>query len=98
VTRIRQWRKKLLDRGFEELVFDDAMEMLIDQLNSLGTDEALTVQQLEVNMRESCLSNMIVMFLRLLTSCELQIRESFFWPFILVSLFPDFRTFLRFQD
>lgn len=33
----------------------------------------------------SQVSNMIVMFLRLVTSCEVQRREDFFFPFILVS-------------
>ena len=61
------------------------MEVVIDQLNSLGQQDAMTVVALENNMREAMISNMIVMLLRMLTSCEIQRREDFFAPFILVS-------------
>ena len=60
------------------------MEVVIDQLNSLGTAEALTVATLEENMRSGDISNMVVMFLRILTSAEIQRRQDFFAPFILV--------------
>jgi len=58
--------------------------VLIDQLNSLGTGEPLTVRQLEDNMRDASLSPMIVMLLRMLASAEIQRRGDFFYPFILV--------------
>ena len=58
--------------------------MLIDQLNSLGTAEPLTVRQLEDNVRDASLSPMIVMMLRMLDSAEIQRRADFFFPFILV--------------
>ncbi|KAK9824088.1 hypothetical protein WJX72_007637 [[Myrmecia] bisecta] len=83
VTCIRQWRKKMIDSGFQELVFEDAMEVIFDQLNSLDTDDPLTVASLEGNMRDGMLSNMVVMLLRMLTSCEIQRREDFFAPFIM---------------
>ncbi len=51
VTCIRQWKGKLVEAGFQELVFEDAMEVVIDQLNSLGTEEPLKVAMLEENMR-----------------------------------------------
>ena len=51
VTCLRQWKAKLVDAGFQELVFEDAMEVVIDQLNSLGTAEPLQVAMLEENMR-----------------------------------------------
>ena len=57
---------------------------MIDQLNSLGTGEALTVEQLEANMRDAALSPMVVMFARMLASAEIQRRTDFFAPFILV--------------
>lgn len=73
-----------MDIGYQELVFEDAMEVVIDQLNALGTQDPLTVQSLEGNMRDGMISNMVVMFLRMLTSCEIQRREDFFAPFIMV--------------
>ena len=51
VTCLRQWKAKLVEAGFQELVFEDAMEVVIDQLNSLGTAEPLQVAMLEENMR-----------------------------------------------
>lgn len=75
-----------MDTGYQELVFEDAMEVIIDQLNALGTQDPLTVQSLEGNMRDGMISNMVVMFLRMLTSCEVQRREDFFAPFIMVRM------------
>ena len=45
----------------------------------------MTADLLLVNLRDDCVSNMIVMFLRLVTSAELQRRQEFFAPFIMVS-------------
>lgn len=83
VTCIRQWKQKMVDHGYQELVFEDAMEVIIDQLNALGTQDPLTVQSLEGNMRDGMISNMVIMFLRMLTSCEIQRRQDFFAPFIM---------------
>ncbi len=84
VTCIRQWKAKLIAVGFQELVFEDAMDIVIDQLNSLGTAEPLSVAQLEANMRDAMLSPMIIMLLRMLASAEIQRRSDFFAPFIMV--------------
>ncbi len=65
-----------------------AAQVLIDQLNSLGTGEPLTVRQLEDNMRDASLSPMIVMLLRMLASAEIQRRGDFFYPFILARRGP----------
>ena len=51
VTCLRQWKNKLVEAGFQELVFEDAMEVVIDQLNSLGTEEPLKIAMLAENMR-----------------------------------------------
>lgn len=47
----------------------------------------MTQDVLLANMRDEMVSNMIVMFLRLVTSAELQRRADFFAPFIMVR--PD---------
>ena len=60
--------------------------MVVDQLNSLGTAEPLSIGQLEANMRDGSLSPMIVMLLRMLTSAAIQSRSDFFAPFIMVRL------------
>ena len=85
VTCMRQWKPRLVAAGVQELVFEDAQDMIIDQLNSLGTQDALTLPVLEGNMRDAGVSPMVVMYLRLLTSAELGRRQDFFAPFIMVS-------------
>lgn len=52
VTCLRQWVPKLKAAGFSEIVFEDALDMLIDQLNSLGQADSLTLETLESNMRD----------------------------------------------
>jgi ubiquitin thioesterase protein OTUB1 len=53
--------------------------------------DPLTVAVLEHKMRDENVSNYVVMFLRLLTSCEIQRRQDFFEPFVMVRIgdFPD---------
>lgn len=92
VTCMRQWKPKLVEAGVQELVFEDAQDLIIDQLNSLGTTDPLTVSVLENNMRDSSISPMVVMFLRLLTSAEIGRRQDFFAPFILVRSPPKTLT------
>jgi Peptidase C65 Otubain len=77
------------DGGFEPLVFEDAMQDLIDLLNSIGESNALTVGQLEEKMRNADFSCAIVMLLRFLTSCEVQRRQDHFLPFIMVGTLDD---------
>lgn len=74
----------MVEHGFQELVFEDAMEVIVDQLNALGTQDPLTIVSLESNMRDGMLSNMVIMYMRMLTSCETQRRQDFFAPFIMV--------------
>ena len=61
MTCLRQWVPKLKDGGFTELVFEDPLEMLIDQLNSLGETDTLTVASLEENFRDAMVHNRIFM-------------------------------------
>ncbi len=56
VTCLRQWVPKLKEGGFTDLVFEDPLEMLIDQLNSLGQSDSLTVASLEENFRDDMVS------------------------------------------
>lgn len=56
VTCLRQWVPKLKDCGFSEVVFEDALDMLIDQLNSLGEADTLTLEALQNNIRDDTVS------------------------------------------
>lgn len=84
VTRLRQSRSKLIAAGIQDLVFEDALDLLADMLNAIAvTGDPLTLAALEGNARDDVPSNMIVMFLRLLTSAEMKTRADFFAPFVL---------------
>ncbi|KAK9865089.1 hypothetical protein WJX84_008709 [Apatococcus fuscideae] len=83
VTCIRQWEKKLVEAGFDLLVFEDPQMIVIDQLNSLGTSDPLKVSVLESNMLDAELANHVVMYFRMITSAALQLRADFFAPFIM---------------
>eukprot|EP00210_Caulerpa_lentillifera_P006363 g6078.t1 len=74
-------KKKLLDAGFQELVFEDALAILQQRVEQIGTE--LTLEEWELVMNDDNMSNYIVMFLRLLTSAEIQLRREFFEPFIM---------------
>ena len=65
VTAMRQWKSRLIQAGIMELVFEDAQDLLIDQLNSLGTSDPMTVSALESNMRDDSISPMVRPALRL---------------------------------
>lgn len=84
VTRLRQSRSKLVAAGIQDLVFEDALDLLADMLNAIAVPgDPLTLTALEGNARDDVPSNMIVMFLRLLTSAEMKTRADFFAPFVL---------------
>lgn len=56
---MRQWKPRLVQAGIHELVFEDAQDLLIDQFNSLGTPDSITVAALESNMRDDSISPMV---------------------------------------
>lgn len=74
-------KTKLLGAGFQELVFEDALAILQQRIEQIGND--LTLAEWELVMNDDNMSNYIVMFLRLLTSAEIQLRREFFEPFIM---------------
>lgn len=91
---VRAWRAKLLEVGFQELVFEDAMEMLLEHMEIKGTSSS-TAADLLVKYNDDQVSNYILMFLRMVTSGEIQRRSEFFAPFILGLSDMDLDTFCR---
>ena len=70
-------KPQLMDAGFQELVFEDALEMLAALAAAIGAGPPagpLTHEALTSNLRDDTVSNMIVMLLRMVTSAELQAR------------------------
>jgi hypothetical protein len=93
---VKGWKTKLIECHFQELVFEDAMDLLLDQVSAIGRDkDPMTLDLLITNLRDDMVSNMIVMFLRLVTSAAIQQREEFFMPFIMVRFRPRRRNARR---
>lgn len=85
IACVKGWKAKLVESHFQELVFEDAMELLLEQVSAIGREkDPMTMDLLLTNLRDDMVSNMIVMFLRLVTSAAVQQREEFFTPFIMV--------------
>ncbi|KAF5840411.1 peptidase C65 Otubain-domain-containing protein [Dunaliella salina] len=82
LTCVQSWRKKLIDVGFQELVFEDAMELLLQQVNGILHGN-IGQEALEGAFQDDMISNTLVFLMRLITSAEVQRREDHFLPFIL---------------
>ena len=78
VTRLSNIKDVLLGAGYDELVLEGPLELLLDLLES----DALTVEMLEKQLRTDDVSNYIVFLLRIIASGEVKGRSEFFAPFI----------------
>eukprot|EP00890_Picochlorum_soloecismus_P003342 jgi/Picsp_1/4008/NSC_01520-R1_ubiquitin thioesterase otubain-like protein len=75
---------RLKSVGYEELVLEGPMELLLGLLGSIGNEsEPLTLELLEKNMRSDDISNYIVFLMRIITSAEIKLNSEFFAPFIM---------------
>lgn len=77
-----QLKDKMQD-FFQLLTYEDALELLLGALQRIREGSA-GLALLESDMRDDMVSNMIVMFVRMVTSAEIRRREDFFFPFVLV--------------
>lgn len=76
----------------QALVFEDALELVVDLLGSLtATPEPLSLDGLVGKFSDAMLSNYMIMFFRLIASAEVRRRAEFFEPFILGARAPDVR-------
>ena len=81
-------KAKLLEAGFHELGFEDFLETFLNQLKDIAAKRIDVIQLME-RMNATAnehggaqISDFLVMFLRVLTSAELERRKDFFMPFI----------------
>jgi ubiquitin thioesterase protein OTUB1 len=89
-------RPTLLDAGYEELVLEAPLEMLIDMLRAIGSPtDPLTLPTLESNARSEDVSNYLVFFLRMVTAAEVRRRADFFAPFVMGMSDLDVESFCR---
>uniref|UniRef100_A0A7S0VJI6 ubiquitinyl hydrolase 1 n=1 Tax=Polytomella parva TaxID=51329 RepID=A0A7S0VJI6_9CHLO len=88
----------LCAQGFDSLVFEETLDALMNYIKRIASfpsssfsatpcsnDDALNADELQLAFRDSSTSFdlMVIMLLRLITSCEIQSKEDFFLPFIL---------------
>eukprot|EP00889_Picochlorum_renovo_P001293 jgi/Picre1/28323/NNA_003729.t1 len=77
-------RTLLVKAGYEELVLEGPMELLLGMLSSIqDSSNPLSIETLENNMRSEEISNYIVFLLRIITSAEVKDKANFFAPFIM---------------
>lgn len=96
VRKLHELKQQLLESGYDELVIETPLEMLLGLLDSItSTTEPLTVEALEHKMREEEFANYIVFLLRIITSAEVKRRAEFFAPFIMGLSDLDVDTFCR---
>lgn len=93
-------KQRMVSAGFDPMVFEDALDLLVGQVNAIciggavpgqGADESTLL----ANFRDDTVSNMIVMLLRFITSAEVQARQDHFAPFVLGVADTDVQTFCR---
>lgn len=78
---------RLKSVGYEELVLEGPMELLLGLLGSIGNEsDPLTLELLEKNMRSDDISNYIIFLMRIITSAEIKSNSEFFAPFIMVRI------------
>ena len=70
------------------------MDILLRMLRSINAPvDPLTLQIIEINMRDDATSNYIVFLLRMITAAEVKRRDDFFAPFIIGLSGLDVDTF-----
>lgn len=80
-TLLSSWHAKLVDGGFQELVFEDALEALQDLVQAVSAPDPISVHELLSRLGEH-VSSYCIMLLRMIASCECQRRAEHFAPFV----------------
>lgn len=84
VTRLLALKQTLADAGYDDLVIDAPLDLLLGMLRSIeAPTDTLTLSTLESNLRAEDISNYIVFLLRMITAAEVKRRSEFFAPFIM---------------
>ncbi|KIZ06062.1 ubiquitin thioesterase protein OTUB1 [Monoraphidium neglectum] len=93
-------KQRMVGAGFDPMVFEDALDMLVGQVNAICVGAAVPGQGADMgtllaNFRDDTVSNMIVMLMRFVTSAEIQARQEHFAPFVLGVADMDVPDFCR---
>lgn len=83
-SRLVSLKQELKNAGYEELVIEGPMELLLGLVGSIqDSTDPLTIETLEHSMRADDVSNYIVFLLRIITSAEVKGNADFFAPFVI---------------
>ena len=97
--RFGDYGKKLVEAGYQEFVFEDALELLQECIDKCagapGPMDESSVVTLESALCDAVTSNHLVMLLRMVASCEVSRRAEFFEPFIQGAHDCDVESFRR---
>jgi ubiquitin thioesterase protein OTUB1 len=80
---VSSWHQKLVDGGFQELVFEDALELVQELMQAASGEDKISAYELILRLSDENVSNYCIMLLRMFTSCEIQRRAEFFEPFVI---------------
>ena len=81
--QLKAWTPKLAAAGFQEIVFEDALELVCDLLDALAAEPPrLSAEGLVSRFLDQTGSSYMIMLLRLVTSGELRLRAEHFAPFV----------------
>nr|CAG4650355.1 EOG090X0AE1 [Sida crystallina] len=75
-------KDQLLSQGFPKFTLEDFYDAFMDVVNRLGGDSKMTADELDSIFNESATSDYLVVYLRLLTSGQLQKEEDFYQNFL----------------
>lgn len=84
--RLSGMTTKLVSEGYQELVFEDSLQLLIDTVKNMHENGSNKIdrEMLLYNLNgDEMVSNLLVMLMRMIAGAELRARDSFFIPFIL---------------
>ncbi|WIA11864.1 hypothetical protein OEZ85_011950 [Tetradesmus obliquus] len=94
---LQGWKQKLQDIGYDSIVFEDPLDMLLQQVQAIligpGVEGGIDEQQLLANFHDDTWSNTCVMLLRFITSAEIKRRVDHFEPFVVGQYEMDVATF-----
>eukprot|EP00850_Spirogloea_muscicola_P018266 SM000165S02227 [mRNA] locus=s165:251891:254249:- [translate_table: standard] len=97
LNALEQCKHSLVKAGYPELTWEDFLATFVEQLEAVvpGDEASISIDDLVQRCRDPTISNYVVIFLRFVTSCEIQARAEFFEPFILGLTGMDVLKFCR---
>lgn len=81
-TLVAASKDQLLSQGFPKFTLEDFYDSFMDVVNRLGGESKMTIEELNNTFNDAGTSDYLVVYLRLLTSGQLQKEEDFYQNFV----------------